>query len=128
MKSILIAEGDEAVARLFGTVFRRDNWNVCSLSDAAEAADLLRGDEQFDVILVSYRIRGMDGVELTKLVRSLEHRRGTPVVMLTGKPGIEPEALRAGADEVLSKPIDICQLVDTISRYVSRARHPDISH
>jgi CheY-like chemotaxis protein len=97
------------------------------LEDGTKAADVLRGDEPFDVVLVSYKIRGMDGVELTKLIRSLEHRRDTPVVMVTGRPAIEPEALRAGANEVLSKPVDIYTLVDVVSQHISQARHQDIS-
>jgi len=127
MRSILIAEGDEHVARLFASVFSRTNWNVCLLDDANKAADVLRGNDPFDVILVSYKIRGMDGVELTKLIRSLEHRRDTAVVMVTGRPAIERQALEAGADEVLTKPVDIYTLVDVVSKYVSQARHQDIS-
>jgi len=73
MKSILIAEGDDHVSRLFATVFGRNGWRVSSLDDATKAAEVLRGNEAFDVVLVSYRIRGMSGVELTKLIRSLEH-------------------------------------------------------
>ena len=127
MKSILIAEGDDHVARLFATVFSQNDWIVRSLDDAAKAAEVLRGSETFDVVVVSYKIRGMSGVELTKLIRSLDHRRDTPVVMVTGRPGVEPEALNAGADEVLSKPVDIYMLLEAVTGYASRARHQDIS-
>ena len=127
MKSILIAEGDDHVARLFATLFSRNDWMVHSLDDATKAAEVLRGDEPFDVVVVSYKIRGMSGVELTKLIRSLDHRRDTPVLMVTGRPGIETEALGAGADEVLSKPIDIFTLLQSVSEYATRARHQDSS-
>ena len=127
MKSILIAEGDDHVARLFATLFSRNDWMVHSLDDATKAAEVLRGDEPFDVVVVSYKIRGMSGVELTKLIRSLDHRRETHVVMVTGRPGVEPEALGAGADEVLSKPIDIFTLLQSVSGYATRARHQDSS-
>ena len=115
------------MARLFATVFSRNDWMVRSLDDAAKAAEVLRGDDPFDVVVVSYKIRGMSGVELTKLIRSLDHRRTTPVVMVTGRPGVEAEALDAGADEVLSKPVDIYTLLDAVTGYASRARHQDIS-
>jgi len=98
------------------------------LGDANKAAEVLRGNDPFDVILVSYKIRGMDGIELTRLIRSLEHRKDTAVVMVTGRPAIGPQALEAGADEVLTKPVDIYALVDVVSKYVSQARHQDISH
>ena len=127
MKSILIAEGDDHVARLFATVFSQNDWVVRSLDDATKAAEVLRGDDPFDVVVVSYKIRGMSGVELTKLIRSLDHRRNTPVVMVTGRPGVEAQALDAGADEVLSKPVDIYTLLDAVTGYASRARHQEIS-
>jgi len=119
MKSILIAEGDRHVASLFAMVFSRSDWKVASSGDAHRAIEAIRGTEHFDVVLVSYNVPGTNGVELTRLVRSLEHRKDTPVVMVTGRTGIEVEALRAGASEVLSKPVDISKLVAAVSKYVS---------
>jgi DNA-binding response OmpR family regulator len=125
MNSIFIAEGTRSVARLFATVFARHNWKVTSSSDGKGADEALRGSEHYDVVLVSYEVPGMNGVELTKLVRALEHRKHTPVVMVTGTTGIEAEAFRAGASEVLHKPIDIYSLVAAVSKYISETRHQE---
>jgi DNA-binding response OmpR family regulator len=122
MSSILIAEGNESVASLFATVFTYQNWKVTVFSDGKRASEALNGDDHFDVVLVSYEIRGSNGVELIKLVRSLEHRKHTPVVLITASGGLEDEVLGAGANEVLYKPIDIQALVAAISKYVERAR------
>ena len=125
MNSIFIAEGTRSVARLFATAFFRHNWKVTSSSDGKGADEALRGSEHYDVVLVSYEVPGMNGVELTKLVRALEHRKHTPVVMVTGTTGIEAEAFRAGASEVLHKPIDIYSLVAAVSKYISETRHQE---
>jgi CheY-like chemotaxis protein len=63
------------------------------------------------VILVSYRVPGTNGVQLVRFVRSLDHRRMTAVVMVTGSGEVTEEALAAGADEVLLKPINANALV-----------------
>ena len=125
MKSIFIAEGARSVARLFATVFAHHNWKVTSFSDGKRADEALRGSEHYDVVLVSYEVPGINGVELTKLVRALEHRKHTPVVMVTGTTGIEAEAFRAGASEVLHKPIDIHSLVAAVSKYISETRNQE---
>ena len=127
MKSILIAEGDPDVARLFGTVFSRHNWKVDTFSGATRAVDALRGSEHYDVVLVSYDLGHMNGVELTRLVRSLEHRKNTPLLMVTGRTGIEVDALHAGVSEVLHKPVDIYRLLTAAAKYVSRARHQEMT-
>jgi len=117
MKSILIAEGDRAVASLFTDVFKENMWAVDSSTDANAVIDALRGCRHYDVVLVSYQVGSTNGVELTKLARSLEHRRTTPVVMITGGSGMELEALRAGATDVLHKPIDVNRLVALVGKY-----------
>jgi DNA-binding response OmpR family regulator len=125
MTSILIAEGDQSVAELFAAVFARHNWKVALTAHGNHAIEALRGSECYDVVLVSYEVNGSSGVELTKLVRSLEHRKNTPVVMVTGSGEIDIEALRAGANEVLHKPIDILRLVAAVGKYISGVRHPE---
>ena len=118
MKSIFIAEGNQSVERLFATVFARHNWVVTSTGDCNRAVEALRGAEHYDVVLVSYEMQGMNGVELTKLVRAFAHRTHTPVVMVTGSGGIEVEALNAGVSEILYKPIDIYSLIAAASKYI----------
>jgi len=126
MKSIFIAEGNQSVARLFATVFARHNWKVTLSGYGKRADEALRGSEHYDVVLVSYEGHGMNGVELTRLVRALEHRKHTPVVMVTGSAGIEVEALSAGANEVLHKPIDIYSLIAAVSKYISEVTHQEM--
>lgn len=127
MKSILIAECNDSVARLFATVFAHHNWKVTLSGYGRPADEALRGSEHYDVVLVSYEGHGMSGVELTRLVRALEHRKHTPVVMVTGSTAIEVEAFSAGANEVLHKPIDIYDLIAAVSKYISEARHQEMA-
>jgi len=127
MISILIAEGDQSVAKLFATIFARQNWKVAVTAHADDAIMALRGNERFDVVVVSYEVPGSSGVEITKLVRSLAHREDTAVVMVTGSGEIEVEAFRAGATDVLHKPVDIQRLIATVGKYVPMLRATRLS-
>jgi DNA-binding response OmpR family regulator len=74
---------------------------------------------------VSYRFDGMDGVELIKLIRALDHRKDVAIVMVTGTLGlgVATTALTAGADDVLYKPIDLAILAAAVSKCVERRKH-----
>jgi DNA-binding response OmpR family regulator len=79
-------------------------------------------------VLVSHRFDGMDGVDLIKLIRALDHRKDVPIVMVTGTLGLDvvTTALTAGADDVLYKPIDLAILVATVSKCVDDGRHVEL--
>ena len=124
MKSILIAEGDERVAELFAYIFAGDGWTVATFHDGQRAAVALGDTVSFDAVLVSNRLRDMGGVELITRIRALDHRKGVPIVMVTGSTevAIVAAALARGADDVLFKPVDVATLVDTVNKCVERAR------
>ena len=125
MKSILIADGNSSVAEMFAYVFARHDWNVTRCSDVKRVGEELRGGTHYDAVLVSYRFDGMDGVELIRLIRALDHRKDMPIVMVTGTVDLDvvAAALAAGADDVLYKPIDVAVLVATVSKCLERGRH-----
>ena len=127
MKSILIAEGDDRVAELFGALFARDGWTVTTCRDGQRAADALGGRAPYDAVLVSNRLHDMGGVELITRIRALGHRHDVPIVMVTGTLdcAIVAGALAAGADDVLYKPVDVVILVDTVNKCIERRRQQD---
>ena len=124
MKSILIADGNESVAEMFADVFAGHDWTVTRYSDGKRAAEALRDSPHYDAVLVGYRFDGINGVELIKRIRALDHRKDVPIVMVTGSTEIATvaAALTGGADDVLFKPVDVATLVDTVNKCVERRR------
>ena len=127
MKSILIAEGDDRVAALFADLFARDGWTVTTCVDGQHAANALSGGGSYDAVLVSNRLHDMGGVELITRIRALKHRHDVPIVMVTGtvECAVLADALAAGADDVLYKPVDVVILVDTVNKCVQRRSQQD---
>jgi DNA-binding response OmpR family regulator len=125
MKSILIADGNASVAEMFAHVFARHDWHVTQYSNGKRAGQELCGSTHYDAVLVSYRFAGIDGVELIRLIRALDHRKDMPIVMVTGTVDLDvvAAALAAGADEVLYKPTDIAVLEATVTKCLERGRH-----
>jgi CheY-like chemotaxis protein len=119
MKSMLLINGSEIIAKLFAEFFEKRGWYVTACGDRACAVVRLAGEEDYDVILLSDRVRGTNGVELVRLIRSFEHRKRAAVVMVTGSDEVTEEALAAGADEVLLKPVNPYALVWVVDKHVA---------
>jgi CheY-like chemotaxis protein len=119
MKSMLIVDGSETVAKLFAEIFEKRGWNVATCGDRDSALARLAGSNHYDVILLSNRVPGTSGVQLVRFIRALDHLRMTAVVMVTGSGEVTEEALAAGADEVLLKPINPNALVWAVDKHVS---------
>ncbi|MEK6322795.1 MAG: response regulator [Acidobacteriota bacterium] len=118
MKSMLVIDGSETIAKLFAEIFDKRGWNVTTCGDRDCAIERLAGDKPYDVILLGYRVPGTNGVQLVRFIRALDHRRMTAVVMVTGSDEVTEEALAAGADEVLLKPVNPNALVSAVDKLV----------
>jgi len=116
---MLIIEGSKIVAGLCSEIFESRGWSVAICVDCDEALEQLVRGEPYDAILLSYRVRGTDGLQLIKWIRALEHLRVTAVAMITGSAGVGEEARSAGADEVLLKPIDSNSLLLAVEKHSS---------
>lgn len=117
--SVLVIEGDPNVACLLIEVFSQQGWHAYTPRDGPSVADALFGDKHFDIITVSYRFPATNGLDIIRLIREINHRKDTPVLMVTGGLNVTGEALAAGANEVLYKPIDPHRLVAAVTRHSS---------
>lgn len=88
---------------------------VASAADGTEAVALCR-EHSPDVVLMDYRLPGLDGVQATRAV--LEACPGTRIVVLTASANLrEMEALHeAGAVACLTKDTDLEEIIGTIQR------------
>lgn len=119
MKSILLIEGSTSVAKSTAQIFEERGWQVTACGDRDFAIERLAGSTLYDVVLLGYDVPGSNEVQLVKFIRTLDHRRMTAVVMVTGSSKVIEEALSAGADEVLLQPIEPTALVCVVDKHFS---------
>jgi DNA-binding response OmpR family regulator len=108
---ILIAEDDSVSRVVLSTKLRELGHEVLEARDGTEAWDLF-SEESPRLIITDWMMPGMDGGQLSKRVREKVDRPYTYIVVLTslsGK-GSFMEAMDAGADDFLTKPVDMDQL------------------
>ena len=116
---MLLIEGSEIITKLFAGIFEKRGWEVVTCDVRGCAVERLSGRAHYDAILVGDRVTGASGVQLVRMIRALDHRRTTAVVVVTGRGEVADEALAAGADEVLIKPINPNALVWAVDKHVS---------
>jgi two-component system, chemotaxis family, chemotaxis protein CheY len=83
---------------------------------AEEALDLLRRDESFAVLLLSWSLQGSDGLELLRRVRAEARWADLPVVLVTGMDDLAriEQAHDAAASEFLLQPSDAQALLEKL--------------
>lgn len=118
---ILHVEDYKLVADTVRDALEALGWKVETCADGAEALKILAGKEPYSILIFDYDLPGHNGIELTHYVRTLSHRRRTPIIMFSAS-NIEPDAWRAGANAVLQKPQDMNRLSETVTRLLSKSK------
>jgi CheY-like chemotaxis protein/predicted negative regulator of RcsB-dependent stress response len=115
--SVLHVEDNEKVARTVADFLDQEGLQVDSCSNGLTALKILKGNTYYDAIILDNGLPGLNGLQLTKRIRKIAHRRSTPIIMFSGD-DVEREAWRVGVDEFLLKPEALNQVSTAISRLV----------
>jgi PAS domain S-box-containing protein len=83
-----------------------------------EAVDKIKDGNNYDVIFMDHMMPRMDGIEATKLIRSLGYAGSIVALTANALAGQEELFLRNGFDDFISKPIDIRQLNNSLNKLI----------
>ena len=120
---VLIVEDDRAQALFAEGVLRNAGMETRIVLDALDVLPTLDTFEP-DLILMDFHMPVANGIELTALIREREAFVHTPIVFLTGEQDEEVRfnALDAGGDDFLSKPIRPKHLIASVQGRIRRYR------
>ena len=118
---ILIVDDEEEIVRALGRVVSREGLTPLLAKSGAEALQLVRAGDP-DVLLVDFRMPGMDGMELMRKVREIDPE--LPVILISGYAEVRGavEAIRAGAHDYLAKPFDHHEVLRVVFRALNERR------
>jgi len=83
-----------------------------------EAVDKIKAGNIYDVIFMDHMMPRMDGIEATKLIRSLGYEGSIVALTANALAGQEEMFLKNGFDDFISKPIDIRQLNNSLNKLI----------
>lgn len=118
VKNILIVDDEETIRQLIALILRTEGHTVVEAVHGRDALDKMSG-KIIDMVITDLRMPQMDGIMLTRELRSRPYTFSIPIVMLTtGFDGYKKnEADRAGVSDRIKKPLIHQQLVETVRRY-----------
>jgi two-component system, sensor histidine kinase RpfC len=115
---VLVADDNPTNREVVGKILERAGHTVTLVNDGERALDAIER-QAHDVVILDRNMPGMGGVEALQALRLMTRgRERLPVIMLSADvtPEAKREALEAGADAFLSKPIEALRLLDEIQR------------
>jgi DNA-binding response OmpR family regulator len=120
---LLIAEDEERLARLLEQAAVEVGWRPTVVADGPGAVRAV-GAGGVDVLLLDWMLPGMEGPAVVEALRRAGHR--TPVLMLTARGAVDDRVrgLTVGADDYLTKPFELPELIARLGALHRRAR-PD---
>jgi signal transduction histidine kinase/CheY-like chemotaxis protein len=120
---ILLAEDDERNVETMAGYLEVKGYRILVAKNGMEALDLAAAQRP-NLILMDIQMPGMDGLEATRRLRANADvtLAQTPIIALTAlaMPGDEERCLEAGADDYLSKPVELKRLIQTIRQHLEK--------
>jgi DNA-binding NtrC family response regulator len=112
---ILVVDDEEALRTVLSTELSSEGYEVSAAADGNEAIDLVK-DNNYDLVLLDIKMPNVDGFEVLKFVKGT--KPDIKVIMLTGFADLKNaiESKRLGAEDFVSKPYDLVDLLTTIER------------
>lgn len=118
---ILIVDDEPYLVRLMEYALKAEGYEILT---AATGADAIRKaeTERPDLVLLDVMLPDLNGIEVAQHLRSKPHFLHTPIIMLSALSQVTDkiEGLKAGADEYLTKPVDLREMVVRVSMLLER--------
>jgi two-component system, response regulator RegA len=115
--SIMVVDDDDVFRTRLSRAFENRGWEAYAVPDMNSAL-VAAADVAPDLAIIDLRMPGESGIQIVRQLRELDST--VSIIMLTGYGSIATalEAMKAGADHYLTKPVDVDQILaayETIS-------------
>ncbi len=121
MPAVLVIDDHENIRNLIAAYLERDGYQVFTAADSREALEVL-DHQHVDLLVADVLMPGMDGFELTRLLRDSGYLQ--PVLIVSALDSIDDkrQGFIAGTDDYMVKPIDFDELLLRVAALLRRAR------
>jgi two-component system sensor histidine kinase RpfC len=119
---VLVADDNATNREVIGKILERSGHAITLVNDGEQTLDALER-EPHDIVILDRNMPGMGGMEALQAIRLMTRsRERLPVIMLSADvtPEAKREALEAGADSFLPKPVAALRLLDEVERLAGK--------
>lgn len=116
---VLLVDDDEQLRKLFSVALGRAGLSTLEAGTAERALELI-GTERISVVVCDLRMPGVSGLDLVRALRAGPTTSTLPVLLVTGSGDSESviEGLEAGADDFLTKPVRLDELIARVRAHL----------
>lgn len=122
-RNILVVDDEVQIARVLKTTLSAQGYGIRTAADGQLALEEMKNWVP-DLIITDLRMPNMDGLELCRRVRK-ESRVPIIVLSVKGEEAIKVEALDAGADDYVTKPFNVNELLARVRAALRRSAAPE---
>lgn len=120
---IYLVEDDKSIRNLVEYALREKGYEVCGFSDGSNIVEKVR-NENIDLLILDIMLPEKDGLSILKEIREFSN---LPIIMLTARTDEfdKVKGLDLGADDYISKPFSILELISRVKAVLRRSRKTD---
>lgn len=117
-KRILILDDNQDILEIVHETLTYEDFEVQSTSRSDAVMPLV---EKFipDLVILDYRVAGLNGGELCRQIKAHPDFSDTPVIIFSAYINRNEELIAYGCDAVINKPFDLTELVETVNSLIA---------
>jgi two-component system KDP operon response regulator KdpE len=121
-RNILVVDDEPQITRVLKTTLSSQGYGIRTATDGKQALQEMKSWSP-DLVITDLRMPNMDGLELCRAIRA-ESRIPIIVLSVKGEEAIKVESLDAGADDYVTKPFNVNELLARVRAALRRAAVP----
>ncbi|MEU1891256.1 HAMP domain-containing protein [Streptomyces pristinaespiralis] len=123
-RTVLVVDDDTRNVFALTELLEHEGVHVITADNGRTGIELVRTRHDIGLVVMDVMMAGTDGYSAMQAIRKLPHAADVPIIVVTAKAmaGDRAEALAAGADDYVSKPVDTDRLVAKIRLWLEQGR------
>ena len=122
MKRVLVVEDEASIREMLALNLKMAGWDVLEAGSAERALELMHQGQPCDAALLDIMLPGMDGLSLCETIRRDDGDIGIIIVSAKGQESDKIRGLSIGADDYITKPFSVSELVARLEALTRRVR------
>ena len=119
MYNILVCDDDKEIVKAIEIYLSKEGYNILKAYDGEEALDILKKNDDIQLIILDIMMPKLDGIETANIIRK---DKSIPIIMLSAKSEDYDKisGLNNGADDYVTKPFNPLELIARVNSQIRR--------
>ena len=115
--SILVIDDDPDICTMIKMVLDYHGYTAMD-ADTEEKANSILGSNEINLIIMDMLLSGVDGSDICRRLKQNPRTASIPVLMFSAHPNAKKICIAAGADDFISKPFEMNELLEKITSHI----------